>query len=612
MIMAVAVVSINPVLAEEGITVTEKRLDNGDGEITVADNGKPNVILIMTDDQGYGDLSCHGNPVLKTPNLDRLHSESTRFTDFHVAPFCSPTRAALMTGRLPERGNVWETVYDRNHLDRSETTMAEFFKASGYATGQFGKWHLGSNYPYRPMDRGFDQWLGVGDTGLQTADDWWANDRMNDHFLRNGEWESTKGFGADFFFDETMSFIKDNEEKPFFAYLATNTPHWPNFVPKEWDNPYQNPELKGYHVGDFLRTIARIDYNMGRLRDFLDKHDLTKNTILIFLTDNGTGQGQMIFNDGMRGKKGSPYDGGHRVPCFIHWPAGGFVEPRDIDDLTSCTDLLPTLIDLCGLNTPKRGHQPLDGKSLVPLLAGETTPWNDRTLIHHQQNCCPKAIKWANSVVLTPKWRLINGRELYDIEKDPSQRNNIAEKHPDVVADLRSRYETYWAELKTDEQLKNPARPIIGSDHQKETWLTCIDWIRDNNLDTWDQSHVLAGVRGSGYWPVEIAVAGKYRFEVRRWPREVNKPITAALPAQTKSDTTLNSKPWAMGAGKGIPAIKVKLKVGQEIVEKSIADNDTFTEFSLDLPRGNTQIQAWLINKDQKAQGAYYVYVKKL
>ncbi|KKL05512.1 hypothetical protein LCGC14_2605300, partial [marine sediment metagenome] len=151
-----------------------------------------------------------------------------------------------------------------------------------------------------------------------------------------------------------------------------------------------------------------------------------------------------------------------------------------------------------------------------------------------------------------------------------------------------------------------------GSDHQKETWLTCIDWIRDNNLDTWDQSHVLAGVRGSGYWPVEIAVAGKYRFEVRRWPREVNKPITAALPAQTKSDTTLNSKPWAMGAGKGIPAIKVKLKVGQEIVEKSIADNDTFTEFSLDLPRGNTQIQAWLINKDQKAQGAYYVYVKKL
>ena len=244
--------------------------------------------------------------------------------------------------------------------------------------------------------------------------------------------------------------------------------------------------------------------------------------------------------------------------------------------------------------------------------AGQTSHWNDRTLIHHSQNVSPKAIKWHNSVFLTPKWRLINGHELYDIKKKPSQRKDVAKEHPDVVADLRSRYETYWAELKTDEQLKNRARPIIGSKHQKETWLTCIDWVRDNNLHTWEQSHVLAGVKGAGYWPVEIAKAGKYQFQVRRWPREVNKPITAALPGQTKSDTTLNSKPWSMGGGKAIPAIKVKLKVGQEVVEKSITDKDTFAEFSLDLSKGNTRIQAWLISKDQKAQGAYYLYVKKL
>ena len=169
---------------------------------------RPNVILVMTDDQGYGDLSCHGNPILKTPHLDKLANESLNLFDFHVSPFCAPTRASLMTGRFAARGRVWSTINNGNNLHRDEVTIAEYFKASGYATGQFGKWHIGHSYPYRPMDRGFDEWFGVGDAGNGTANDYWANDRVNDHYLHNGEWEFAKGYCNDVFFDRTQAFIK--------------------------------------------------------------------------------------------------------------------------------------------------------------------------------------------------------------------------------------------------------------------------------------------------------------------------------------------------------------------------------------------------------------------
>jgi len=575
---------------------------------------QPNVILIMTDDQGYGDLSCHGNPVLRTPQLDRLHAQSVRLIDFHVAPFCAPTRASLMTGRFAERTNVWTTVYNRNHLERRETTMAEFFKASGYATGQFGKWHLGQAYPYRPIDRGFDDWVGHGDGGLRTSSDYWANDRMGDHYMRNGKWEPFQGFCTDVFFDEAMAFIQRNRAKPFFVYLATNIPHGPCHVLEEWPDDYrERKEGPAWGtVGEFFTTIARFDHNLGRLRRFLDEHDLAENTILIFLTDNGTAQGSRVFNAGMRGAKGSIYDGGHRVPCFVHWPAGGLDRPRDVEDLTSCIDLLPTLIDLCRLSAPKHGHQPFDGKSLAPLLAGEAAPWKDRTIVLHQQNVTARATKWRNTVVLTPQWRLINGRSLYDIKNDSAQRQDVADAHPDVVADLRRRYETYWESLDTDQQLRHPARAMIGSAQQDEVWLTCDGWIRDSKPNTWSQRHVLNADAGSGYWPVEIASAGTYRFEVRRWPKEVDKPISAALPAQTQSDTILNGKPWSLGPGKAIPTAAVRLKIGDRTMEKAITNQDAFAAFSVDLGAGATDVQAWLLDKDQNARGAYYVYVRKL
>lgn len=576
----------------------------------------PNVILIMTDDQGYGDIAAHGNQFIKTPELDRLYNESIRLSDFHVNSFCAPTRAALMTGRMSDRTHVHSTVYLRNHLNREETTIAEFFKASGYNTGHFGKWHLGENYPYRPMDRGFDKWVGIGDGGLGTASDYWGNDRMDDTYLRNGIWEKIKGFNTDIFFDETMKFIKKNKDKPFFVYLATNVPHGPMNILQEWRDEYEELdfEVKSKPWGDtkdLYASITRIDKNLGQLRQFLAENELDENTILIFTTDNGSADGTHIFNDGMRGGKGSLYDGGHRVPCFIHWPAGGINQPVDIDKLTAHIDLLPTLIDICKLKTPDRGHLKFDGKSLVPLLNNKNVEWKDRLIINHVQNIIDKQKKDKKTIVYTEKWRLINKKELFDIKTDPNQKNNIADKYPKVVSNLSKKYDDYWNELEMD-NYPYP-RPIIGTEIQDEICLNSINWIRlDNSIHSWNQRHVLAGDMASGFWPIEISKNGRYQFDVRRWPKELNHPIRASLPEQSESDITVLGKPFQIKQGKAIPAVKVRLKIGEQVMEKNIGENEASVVFNINLPEGPIDAEAWLIDIDGNEQGAYYIYIKKV
>jgi arylsulfatase B len=577
------------------------------GAAAVPAPAKPNVIVVMTDDQGYGDLACHGNPVLLTPNLDRLYEESFRFTDFHVNPFCSPTRAALMTGRMSDRTHVRSTIRTRNHLNRDETTMAEFFKASGYRTGHFGKWHLGHNYPYRPIDRGFDQWVGHGDGGIGTSSDYWGNDKMNDTYLRNGRWEKFSGFCTDIFFDEAMKFISAEADEPFFIYLATNVPHIPWNVLRDWRTPYEGKVPDD--TADFFATIARFDRNLGRLRSLLDERGIADNTILVYLTDNGTSGGDNIFNAGMRGKKGSVYEGGHRVPCFIHWPNGHWGPPGDIDRLTAHVDLLPTLIDLCGLTTPKRGHLPFDGRSLAPLLKDPSASWEDRTLFMHMQNTREKPVKGMNALVATATWRLINGRELYDIKADPGQQQDVAGAHPDTVAELRKRYDAYWDEVGLERQPY--PRPIVGSDFEEETWLTCDAWIPDRKRPyTWNQPHVLNAAQNGGFWPVEIARAARYRFEVRRWPKEVHAPITAALPASGTGDITSQGKPVRLGTGKAIPAVRVILEAGGREVTGDIGPADPAAVFELDLPAGPLNVRAWLVDEAGKRRSAYYIYVR--
>ena len=315
---------------------------------------RPNVVIVLTDDQGYGDLACNGNPILKTPNMDRLANESTRFTNFHVDAYCTPSRSALMTGRYCHRVGGWGTVNGRNMLRDDEMTMADVFRHNGYRTGHFGKWHLGTHYPYRPIDRGFEEWLGHGDGGTGCTTDYWGNDRVNDHYIHNGQWEDKprKGYECDVFFEAAMQFIRDHKKQPFFTYLAPYNPHGPCSLPdRKLTDPYR--EKVSSNVADFYATIARVDQNLGKLRQFLTQEGLAENTLLIFISDNGTADGENVFNAGMRGRKGSYYDGGHRVPCFLHWAKGGYDGTKTINRLTAHLDLLPTLTDLCSMQLPR-------------------------------------------------------------------------------------------------------------------------------------------------------------------------------------------------------------------------------------------------------------------
>jgi len=576
---------------------------------------RPNVILIMTDDQGYGDLACHGNPYIKTPHLDELHSESIRFTNFHVNPFCAPTRAALLTGRFSDLTHVRSTINGRNHLNTEETTMAEFFRESGYHTGHFGKWHLGRNYPFRPIDRGFDQWVGHGDGGTGTASDYWGNDKMNDSYMRNGTWEKFEGFCTDIYFDEAINFINDNKEEPFFVYLATNVPHAPWNVLKGSRDQYEEKlkqfeKPKGRSVVDFYATITRFDENLGRLRKYLSENNLSENTIVIYLTDNGTAGGGDVFNAGMKGVKGSVYEGGHRVPCFIQWPAKNLNTGTDIDRMTSHIDILPTLIDLCDLKTPEKAKYKLSGKSWSNMLNGEEADWQDRTIFLHSQNRTQQHEKWKNSLVATEEWRLVNRNELYNIKSDPGEKVDVAKENPEKVLQLQKLYEQYWKEIGNG---KSPIqRNVIGSGKIEETWLNCDAWVPEKiDPETWNQSHVNRGVKNFGYWPVTILKSGSYQFEVRRWPKEVSCPINSAPAAQTKGDIYSKNEPVLVRQGKIINAERVKLKVGEEYFEKEINPTDEQAVFDIKLEQGDSEIQAWLIDSLGYEHPAYYVYVNQ-
>jgi arylsulfatase A-like enzyme len=315
----------------------------------------------MTDDQGYGDIAAHGNVKIQTPELDRLHSESIRFTNFHVDPTCAPTRASLLTGRFSTRTGIWHTIAGRSLMRPNELTLAQVFAANGYRTGHFGKWHLGDNAPLRPQDRGFQTSLRLGGGGITQSPDWWGNDYFDDTFLhQDGRPDAFHGYCTDVFFQTALMFIDAAQaaKSPFFCYIATNAPHDPFNVADSYSRPYRDAGVPE-KMANFYGMITNIDDNIGRLRKALDERQLTDNTIFIFMTDNGTSAGIMKpsknpqewtgFNAGMREQKVSEYEGGHRVPFFIRWPTGGLSVPRDIEELAAHIDVLPTLVELCGL-----------------------------------------------------------------------------------------------------------------------------------------------------------------------------------------------------------------------------------------------------------------------
>jgi len=579
--------------------------------------GKPNVVIVLTDDQGHGDLSLTGNPVLKTPNMDRLAREGVQLTNFHVDSYCTPTRSALMTGRYCHRVGGWGTVNGRNMLRDGELTMADVFRHNGYRTGHFGKWHLGTNYPYRPIDRGFDRWLGHGDGGTGCATDFWGNDRVNDRYILNGGWEDQPrpGFECDVFFEAAMRFIRDNKGRPFFTYLALYNPHGPCSIPEaKWAAAYGGRRVPG----DFFATIARIDENLGRLRQFLRDEGLADNTLLIFLTDNGTAAGEKVFNAGMRGKKGSPYDGGHRVPCFLCWPGGGLDKPLVVDRLTAHLDLLPTLVDLCGLKLPRPVR--FDGASLKPLLANPRAEWADRTLVlgTPHNNVGPNAPTpqfGQNCAVMTDRWRLVNNQELYDMTADPGQKDDVARTHPEVVDQLQAAYRKYWEDVSANDKGWH-GRPIIGSVEAPIVELCSEDWQTTQGSCPWNQAAVARGAAAFGCWPVRVDRAGTYRIELRRWPESLSAPITGLARESKTADAFLNGQPVTgllYGAGgKVLPVAKARLKIGDLVKEAEVSAADTAAVFTCDLQAGPADIEATLLDKAGKALcSAYYVTVRR-
>lgn len=542
---------------------------------TISAETRPNVVLVMTDDQGYGDLGCHGNPDIVTPNLDELFKQSIRLTNYHVDPTCSPTRSALLTGRYSWRTGVWHTIMGRSLLRRDEITLGNAFADASYRTGSFGKWHLGDNYPFRAQDRGFHDTVMHGGGGVTQTPDYWGNDYFDDTYWRNGVPEKFKGYCTDVFFNEGMKFIERNRDRPFFCYIPTNAPHGPYFVAQKYKKIYEDKGIKG-RLAAFWGMITNIDENMGRLMKKLDELKLAENTILIFTTDNGTSAGR--FNSGMRGRKGSEYDGGHRVPFFIRWP-GKLEAGRDINQLTAHVDVLQTLADLCDVKLPE--NLKLDGRSLKPLFMGEAKDWPDRTMFV-QSHRVEVPRPWRKSAVMTQKWRLVNGGQLYDMQADPGQKKNIAAAHPQIVAKLKKSYEEMYASVSG--RFDEFCEIVIGSERENPSRITAHDW--HGRSVPWNQRAIRnPKVFSNGFWAVEVEQSGKYEFTLRQQDEVAKFAIQANL---------------------------ARLKIGGVDLKKPIDKGSPEVTFQVELKAGRTKLETWFTNAAGKSRGAYFVYVKYL
>ncbi len=448
----------------------------------------PNIILVITDDQGYGDLACHGHPFLQTPNLDKLHAQSTRFTDFQASPTCAPTRAALMSGRAPFKTGVTHTVFERERMALTATTVAEVLQDAGYTTGIFGKWHLGDEDAYQPQSRGFDEVFihgagGIGQKFPGTCADVPDNGYFDPVIRHNNVFVKTTGYCTDVFFQQALGWIKQQQEQgaPFFAYIATNAPHSPYIVADKYQSLYADKCSE--KAAAFHGMITNIDDNMGLLMQKLDAWDLAGNTLLIFMTDNGSSIG--TYNAGLKGKKGWVNEGGTRVPLFFRLP-GRIKAGVDVDRLARHYDLFPTLAEIAG--TTAAGVLDLDGRSLVPLLENPAADWPERYTFFHkgrwakqgmrvrkgQPDHDPENSKYTGFAVRSETWRLVNNRELYDIDKDPGETRNLFKAHPEVVAKMLAAYEAWWDEVRPlmvneDASLDQEAPFIVEFESQKET-----------------------------------------------------------------------------------------------------------------------------------------------
>ncbi|MDH3650539.1 MAG: arylsulfatase [Saprospiraceae bacterium] len=593
---------------------------------------KPNVIVIMTDDQGYPELSIHGNPILKTPNLDKLAEASVRFGDFHAAPMCAPTRGQLLTGMDAAANGLINVSSGRAFLKPELPTIGNIFMANGYSTGVFGKWHLGANYPYRPQDRGFEESVWFSSSHIGSVSDYWGNDYFDDTYWHNGQHEKFNGYCTDVFFGQAKKFMESSleEGKPFLAYISTNTPHGPFNAKEEdikaleelYDNstfPGKSDELKNRLVR-YLAMIRNIDTNVGSLYDFLDDKGITDNTIVVFLTDNGSIMGIRYFNAGMRGMKTELWDGGHRVPCFISWPKGNFANIGiEVSGLTQVQDILPTLVDLCGLIKPN--PIPFDGMGLAPVLRGEDQISEDRMLIinysrmpgfiNYPAPYGQTKVRKEGAAVLWKGWRLLETRELYNLDTDPLQQENVYYQNLDVVKKMETQLDIWWNRVKND--VNEPQKIIIGTDYENPSILTACDWL-DVFID--QQPQVSRGEQKNSYWCLDVAEEGDYEIELRRWPKETDSPIAGECSMVDRNGNI---------GGTALPIVSASIYIGgmelRSIAEKrpyqfegltkKVTPDDKSTKFDVHLKPGPLYLHTFFKIESQGTIGAYYTYVTR-
>ncbi len=467
---------------------------------------RPNILMIISDDQGYGDFSCFGNSVLKTPNLDRLYTQSVRLVNYCVSPLCAPTRAAVMTGRHEYFSGVSDTYGGRAMLREDAVTIPMLLKDAGYRTGFFNKWHLGNSYPSRPQDKGFEHTCEIDVLpGLRSC------------VTIDGQRREVDEFHDDVMTDDAIRFIKEKKQ-PFFAYVASKLPHDcpPPMAPDKYVKPYLDA---GLTKGDasVYGMVANLDHNIGRILATLDEEDLAANTIVIFFSDNGPLRNcpelktpyessvvrEYDYTDrytmGLRGGKTLVYEGGIHVPCFVRWP-GHFEAGRDVAALTAHVDWLPTLLEIAGAKRPS--DLPLDGRSIVPLLTGTSDRWDDDRALMFQSDRVDVPHPWVNACVRTEHFKLVNRNELYDLTADPSEKYNVAEHYAAIVKKYQAVYDQWYAKVFHDTDGFEPSYTIAGSDKEMITSFTTA------------QLHSVTDQPHDNGWRIKVARSGRYKIEV--------------------------------------------------------------------------------------------------
>lgn len=445
---------------------------------------RPNIILVITDDQGYGPIGRHGNPWIKTPHLDELYDSSVRFTRMLVSPTCAPTRSALMTGRHPMRNGVTHTIYERERMTLQATTLPQVLSEAGYKTGIFGKWHLGDEEECQPHNRGFQESFIHGGGGIGQAYDCSCADAPGNKYFdpvikHNGKFVQTRGFCTDIFFNAALGWINETRKskQPFFAYVSTNAPHAPFVAPEKHRARFKQLGFSDSAAG-FYGMIENIDQNVGKMMDKLEQWRLLDDTVVIFMSDNGmAGVGQknalgkspsgtelFHFNAGMKGLKGTVDEGGCRVPFFVCWQ-GKMKAGSEVNRIAAHIDVFPTIAALAGAASP---DAQVEGRSLLPLLEKPLATWPDRFLFTHRgrwkTGVEPDSHQWRDFAIRNQRFRMVGTDRLFDMENDPGQATNVIEQYPEVVEQMRTAYAEWWKETRplmiNESAPMSPTRPF--------------------------------------------------------------------------------------------------------------------------------------------------------